>query len=158
MLVLLNVFLLFFSAVCAQSANEEKNTAGLTARAVFENLQSPSLEILKRTTRLDMLDYWDADSIYKAQNALGGLSWIEELTSDFAKIRISPVSTVEIKLLPYKKDRIVMTVYTIGDESQAEDSGVDFYDTSLSPLKQKNISRFLISSVFLIFRKGLSRR
>ena len=109
----------------------------LTARVAFTELQSPALEILKRTTRLDMLDYWDADSIYKAKNAVMGLSWIETLSPDYIKVRLSEVSFCEIKLLPEKNGRIVMTIYTVGDSVQAPDSQVDFYDTSLRPLDRK---------------------
>lgn len=136
-MILLSAVVLSLSDVFAQTEKDGKDDGELTARAVFESLQAPSLEILKRTTRLDMLDYWDADSVYHAQNALGGFSWIENLTPYFAKIIISPVSSLEIKVLPYKKSKIVMTVYTIGDERQAEDSGVDFYDASLAPLDAK---------------------
>lgn len=106
-------------------------------REVFSSLQCPALEILKRTTRLDMLDYWDADSVYKASNAMEGLSWIEEATPDYLRVRLTPVSLLEMKLLPVKKGNVVMTVYTVGDSIQAQDSQVDFYDEALRPLDRK---------------------
>lgn len=106
----------------------------LTARSVFENLHSPAFETLKKTTRLDMLDYWDADSIYHARNATGAESWIEKLTPDYAYLRLTPVSTCEIKVLPLKNDTVVMSIYTVGDNKGVADSEVSFYDKNLKEL------------------------
>lgn len=106
-----------------------------TAREAFTYLDIPALDLLKRTTRLDMLDYLDADSVYKASNAMGGLSWIEKCTSDYIKVQLTPVSTLELKMLPTKKDGVVtMAVYTVGGESQSEDSQITFTDEKLHPL------------------------
>lgn len=116
------------------SAQEKPGDSALTARNVFERLQTPSLELLKQTTRLDMLDYWDADSVYKAKNAMNGESWLETVTPDYLKLNITPVSTLEIKLLPAGKETVAMTIYTVGGEGQARDSMIEFYDLSLNPL------------------------
>ena len=116
------------------TVTEKNDSLSFTARAVFEKLQCSALDILPLTTRLDMLDYWDVDSVYKASNAMEGLSWIETLTADYLKVRISSVSTLEIKILPTKKSKIVMTVYTVGDDVQAQDSEVKFYDENLAEL------------------------
>lgn len=112
-----------------------------SARSVFETIHSSALEILPKSTRLDMLDYWDVDSIYKASNAMEGLSWLETLTPDYLKVRITPVSRYEIKILPAKKQNIVMTIYTVGDDEQAQDSEVKFYDTDL---KEMPLSKHLV--------------
>ena len=83
---------------------------------------------------MDMLDYWDVDSVYKASNVMEGLSWLEKVTDDYLKVVITPVSTMEIKILPAKKNKLIMTIYTVGDEVQAQDSQVKFYDSSLEEL------------------------
>ena len=105
-----------------------------TARKVFENLKSSSLEMLPKTTRLDMLDYWDVDSTYKALNVMEGLSWLEAVTPTYLKVRITAVSSLEIKILPAKKGDLAMTIYTVGDDVQAQDSQVSFYDENLNEL------------------------
>lgn len=105
-----------------------------TARNVFEKLHCGALEILPVSTRLDMMDYWDVDSVYKAFNAMEGLSWLENVTPDYLKVRITAVSSLEIKILPEKKEKIVMTVYTVGDDVQAQDSQIKFYSQSLDEL------------------------
>lgn len=123
--------------LAARQPSEEGGiaTATLTARKVFENLQAPPLEVLKKTTRLDMLDYWDADSIYEAKNVLDGVSSLASVTPDYLRVNITPVSTLEIKLLPISKaDNVVMTLYTVGGKGTARDTSVAFYDTSLRPL------------------------
>ncbi len=125
--------LMIFSIVPV-SAQEKPGDSALTARNVFERLQAPSLELLKQTTRLDMLDYWDADSVYKAKNAMNGESWLVDVAPDYLKLNITPVSTLEIKLLPGKKEPVVMTIYTVGGEGQARDSMIEFYDRELNPV------------------------
>lgn len=117
---------------------QEAKGKAMNGREIFANLQIPELDLLKKTTRLDMADYWAADSVYKAVNGLGGVSELEALTEDYVKVRMTPVSTVELKLLPVKgKDRIVACVYTVGSDTQAEDSQITFFDNELQPLDTK---------------------
>lgn len=134
-LFIVSAFALFFSSssLKAQTSVEGKES-GITARSVFERLHSSALELLPVSTRLDMLDYWDVDSIYKASNVMEGLSWLENVSENFLKVRITNVSELEIKILPDKKSKIVMTVYTVGDEVQAQDSEIVFYDENLVEL------------------------
>lgn len=123
-----------FAAAVTAFAQGPADTGALTARSVFVNLQDQPLEILKRTTRLDMLDYWDADSVVKVKNAMEGLSWLTDVKEGYLKAVVTPVSQLEIKLLPVKNDTIVMTLYTVGASPQAQDTQVSFYDRSLRPL------------------------
>lgn len=110
------------------SPSVESKGSSVTARDIFVGMQCPALEVLKKTTRLDMLDYWDVDSVYKAVNALDGRSWLEDVTPDYLKVHVTPVSTLQLKILPVKKGSVVMAVYTVGDSIQAEDSEISFYD------------------------------
>lgn len=125
-------FAVVMAATCVASGIAQESVVGLTARGVFTSLQCRQLEILKKTTRLDMLDYWDADSIALVRNAMDGLSKLENVENDYLKVLLTPVSTFEIKILPVKKGFIAMTVYTVGDSVQSKDSQVEFYDSNLS--------------------------
>lgn len=144
----LAVALLAMLMTLPATAADASGKADGIIRETFVNLQAPALEVLKKTTRLDMLDYWDADSIYKATNAQDGKSWIEAFTPTYMKVRVTPVSTYELKLLPLKKGNVIMAIFTVGDELQAEDSEIDFYDLSLQKLdtgkyfKAPDLSRF----------------
>lgn len=125
---------LLMPTVSAEETGNEK----VTARKVFENLNASPLEILKKTTRLDMLDYWDADSVYNAVNAMNGISRLANVTPDYLKVEITPVSRLEIKILPDRKGEIVMTVYSIGDSIQSTDSEVTFYTSDLVRLDREH--------------------
>ncbi|MDE6768484.1 MAG: DUF3256 family protein [Muribaculaceae bacterium] len=126
---------LIILAIVPVSAQVKPGDSALTARSVFERLQGPALELLKPTSRLDMLDYWDTDSVYRVKNALNGQSWLETVAPDYLKVNITPVSTLEIKLLPVKKGEVIMTIYTVGGDGQARDSRIEFYDpATLAPI------------------------
>lgn len=112
-----------------------------TASQVFANIPLDVLDMLRPSIRLDMLDYYtQADSILTVQDALGGESHLVTVSSDYLKVAVTPVSTLEIKLLPYKKDHLVMTLYTVGADSLASDTQVKFFDANLNPIES---SKFL---------------
>ena len=134
-LLMVSAFAIYTPRAYAEERNHVKTEtpdSAFTARKVFEKLHCSALEILSPSSRLDMLDYWDVDSIAKITNVMDGLSWLEEVTPDYLKVRITPVSTLEIKILPMKKGSLAMTVYTVGDDVQAEDSQIKFYDMNLA--------------------------
>lgn len=140
-LIMVSAFAMFTPHVNASTHKNAKKVAertdsSFTARYVFENIFCSALEILPKSTRLDMLDYWDVDSIYKASNVMEGLSWLENITPNYLKVRITPVSSLEIKILPVKEGQLAMTVYTVGDDVQAQDSQIKFYDEKLTELTE----------------------
>ena len=107
----------------------------LTASKVFAEAPLEVLDMLRPSTRLDMLDYYtQVDSLVTVQNALGGQSKLELVSPDYLKASITPFSTLEIKILPTKKDHIIMTLYTVGNDSLAADTQVKFFDSSMKPL------------------------
>ena len=107
----------------------------LTATSVFAEAPLEALDMIRPSTRLDMLDYYtQADSIMTAVNALGGECRLVTVTPDYLKVSVTPISTLEIKVLPIGKKRIVMTLYTVGEDSSAMDSEVRFFDSQLRPL------------------------
>lgn len=107
----------------------------LTAVRVFAEAPLEVLDMIRPSSRLDMVDYYtQADSLVSVPNALGGQSRFETVSDDYMKVSVTPSSTLEIKLLPYKKSHIVMTLYTVGGDSIAQDTDVRFFDTNLQPL------------------------
>ena len=138
-LLIVSALAVFTPSANATSQKEKENKDFIpdslfTARKVFEKIHCSALEILPPTIRLDLLDYWDVDSIYKASNVMDGLSWLENVSPNYLKVRITSVSSLEIKILPDKKEKIAMTIYTVGDDVQAQDSQVKFYDQTLKEL------------------------
>ncbi|MDE6561865.1 MAG: DUF3256 family protein, partial [Muribaculaceae bacterium] len=135
--------LLTLCLVASAAGHAAVNVADtLTASKVFAEIPLEVLDMLRPSTRLDMLDYYNqADSLLTVQNALGGESRLEQVAPDYIKVSVTPVSTLEIKLLPYKKGQLVMTLYTVSNmESRpsglrpVSDTEVKFFDSNLNPL------------------------
>lgn len=109
--------------------------ARLKAADVFANAPLEVIDMIRPSARLDMLDYYQqVDSVLEATDALGGSSRIETLSDDYMRVAVSPASTLEIKVLPYRKGEIVMTLYTTGGEGMARDTEVSFFDAGLKPV------------------------
>lgn len=124
-------------AFCSGAAQNETSGA-LTASKAFTDIPLEVLDIIRPSTRLDMLDYYNqADSLITVTDALGGESRLETVTEDYIKVALTPVSTLEIKLLPYKKELIVMTLYTTGGDGIAKDTQVSFFDSNLQPVSAR---------------------
>lgn len=126
---------LFVSVIVPSFASREAGDT-LKARDVFVNLPVKTLDILSHSTRLDMLDYYDIDSIYQARNGMEGVSELVKVTPDYLKVRLTPVSTMEIGMLHPQKKKApsAVVLYTVGGNSQAEDTEVAFFDSDLKEL------------------------
>lgn len=149
---------LVITAMAGKAASPVEATDTVTASGVFASLSHEVLDMLRPTTRLDMIDYYvQADSLVSVQNALGGESRLEQVTDDYLKVRLTPVSTLEIKVLPYGREFIVMTLYSVGDDDMAADTAVDFFDSSLRPLpKGKFFKAPAMTDFFLTGKSGIS--
>lgn len=124
------------------------------ARMAFVNLPLNVLEILPKNTRLYMLDYFAADSIWEAPNAMESTSKLVAAGKDYLKVMVSPVSTLQIRMLPKGKDNIVMTIYTVGAGGEAPDSDVRFFDSGMQELPRNSIFRYPSLSDFVDIPKG----
>lgn len=125
-------------AIPAMRAGRVKTaTDTITAATAFLEMPQQELDLLTRSMRQDMLDYMQQrDSVFKKANIYRGLSWIETLKPDYISVRLSEVSSLQIKLLSPKGSGLplVMAVYTIDDGNGTADSSVSFYDNSMRRL------------------------
>ncbi len=102
----------------------------LTASKVFADIPLEVLDLIRPSARLDMIDYYEqADSMLTVQNALGGTSRLEQVAPDYLKVPVTPVTTLEIKLLQSGKSNVIMTLYTTNSDTQ-----VSFFDSNFSSL------------------------
>lgn len=107
----------------------------ISVERAFVEIPAKTLDLLSRSARLDMLDYYAADSIYQAPNAMEGLSSLKTVGKDYIALRITPVTTLQLKVLKDKKGNdVVMSVYTVGADGQAPDSDVRFYSVRMEEL------------------------
>ena len=153
---LLLTLCLVASAAGYAGVNENES---LTASKVFADVPLEVLDMLRPSTRLDMLDYYNqADSILTVKDALSGQSRLEQLTPDYLKVSITPVSTLEIKILNTGKKQIVMTLYTVGGDGIAKDTDIRFFDSQLRPLdKSKFIKAPTLADFFNLKGSDLTK-
>lgn len=112
----------------------------ISARRAFVEMPATVLDLLPRSTRLDMLDFFDVDSVYQAPNAMEGLSHLETVTPDYLKVDITPISSLQFKVLKDNKGAdVVMTIYTTGGGDESKDSDIRFYNSSMVELPREKI-------------------
>lgn len=154
------ICLAFSAAGHASIMEADKSANPLTASKVFAEVPLEVLDMLRPSTRLDMLDYYtQADSILVATDALGGSSRLIAVAPDYLKLEVTPVSTLEIKLLQAGKKQIVMTLYTVGTDEMAKDTEVRFFDAQLRPLdSRKFLKAPKLSDFFTLKGSGISEK
>lgn len=151
--------LLAASALPAASATPSPAlTDTVTASDAFVAMPAQTLDLLTRSMRLDMLEYWKIDSIADIANTMEGFSHLcRPVTDDWLKVQVTPVTTLTIRMLPTRKGRIAATVYTIGDSLQAADSEIRFYDAEMNELKRDRFIKTPSSEDFFDF-KGVDHK
>ncbi len=138
----IGIFLMMVAMLMPLFAKGQKELPDtLTASDAFVALPISVLDLLDRSRRLDMLDYYAADSIAKVPNAMEGLSYLDKVTPDYLKANLTPVTTIAVKVLPSKNGDIVMTAYTIGDKDQAYDTDLRFFGSGYQELKRDKYIR-----------------
>lgn len=148
------LLLIFAAAAFAPSlwAETPAETANLTAEQALIKMPAGVLDILTESMRRDMIDYYRVDSICKVHNAMEGESWlIRPLTDKYAKVQITPVSTITLRLFPTKKGTVVCSVYTVGDSLSSYDSDIRFYDANMKELNRKRYLKLPSTESFLNF-------
>lgn len=151
---------LLLSATLSAVAKTVEAGDSLTATRVLADIPLEVLDMLRVSARLDMIDYYEQlDSLHTVNDALGGNSRLERVAPDYLKLSVTPVSTLEIKILPYKKRDIVMTLYTTGGEGIAKDTEVAFFDADLRPLPvDKFLKRPDIADFFNLKESDISEK
>ncbi|MCM1319595.1 MAG: DUF3256 family protein [Muribaculaceae bacterium] len=104
---------------------------------VFVDSPSKALNVIARSTRMDMLDYAKAGSDYKAVNEFYGVSTIKSISDSCISVDLTQVTNARIFTLPTAKGGIAAIIYTV-DTNGAADSQIEFYDGNLRPLKLTN--------------------
>ncbi|MCM1109966.1 MAG: DUF3256 family protein [Clostridium sp.] len=102
--------------------------AALTAREAsdaFVDAPSTIFPLLDRSTRLDMIDYFNSNMTTPSQNNVGGASRLTELTPLSLRIEMTPSSSYQIALIPARGDTLIAVVTTV--LTPAPDSRLDIY-------------------------------
>lgn len=151
------IFLSLFLAATVVAAIAADKSSGVQlpepvsdAADAFVKMPTITLDILSTSMRKDMLDYYKVDSIYNVMNSMEGFSHINPpVLHDYIQVQITPVTKYTVRILPLKKDSVIMTLYTVGDSIQAEDTEIKFYDMNLNELKRDKFIKTLSTADFL---------
>lgn len=149
--------LMFAMTVAVPSFGTGAATAPITAREAFVELPLEVLDILPRSRRLDMLDYFDVDSLWQAPNTLGGPSVLESVTDTSLTVNLTPVSRLQVCILPCtgkETANLVMTLYTIGADDDAPDTEINFLSPDMKAMYAKDFFRQPGLKDFLEVPKG----
>ena len=123
------------------------------AMVAFIEMPAQTLDLLNTSSRLDLLDYYAADSIANVVNSMDGLSHlVRPLTENYLKVQVTPVTTLAIKILPFGKQKIAAISYTIGDSLQAADSDLKFFDENMTELNRTKFITPATTGDFFNFR------
>ncbi|MBR1726828.1 MAG: DUF3256 family protein [Muribaculaceae bacterium] len=124
------------------------------ARTVRDFLASEPDELfatLPRTTRLDMIDYYDNGTVVAASNNMAGTSQIDTITNEYLRIQVSDAKTVELRLMQWKSDTIIAVIETV--KTPVKDSRITFYNKhwyalkEIKPFKMPTMDDFILPTV-----------
>ncbi len=138
----LTVILLFLSIMSFPVFSDTKDSEkqeNLTASTVFSELPISVLDLVDKSRRLDMLDYYAVDSIAEVPNNMEGLSHLDTVTPAYLNVVLTPVTELAVKILPGKKEPVILTAYTIGDMDQAYDTDLRFFDADYNELDRDKL-------------------
>lgn len=144
-------YILFLSLLLIQSLSAGAVTAArdtLTARTVFEKLQIPALKPLDSSMRLDMLDYYSEGKSFAAATDLGARVTLDSLTTRFASLTLSSVSTMQILVVPAgNKNELALIIYTL--DSDGADSELIVADASMRILQSNKYFKAPVLADFI---------
>ena len=100
--VIVSVLLVLASGAFSTNVEADTRDTVLTpAERALVDMPSDVLDIVPASARLDMIDYLRVDTLRYVPNAMNGLSrLLPPVTDSFVEMEVTPVSTVQIKILP----------------------------------------------------------
>lgn len=103
-------------------------------REVLPSMPDTICRLLTRNNMLDFPDYLDTQMKAEVRNRLSGNSEMKTLTDDYTLIQVSESSTLQFKLLPTSKSKLILAAYTYFLNDSIADSQLSIYDISWKQL------------------------
>lgn len=94
--------------------------------SLFAKVPREVLPMFDRTARLDMLDLYNSKLAAKAENTYGGQSEMRRKTGDFIEIRLTDVSTWQMKMLTNGQDTVICCLLSI--EAMGTSTSISYYN------------------------------
>ena len=99
-------------------------------KSLFVALPDSLSPLLTEVNRADFGDFLASNMKAQVKNRFGNTSEMLKLTDDYLLLKVSAVSTAEMKLLPLNDSvKVICVVQTY--QGPVSDSRVSFYDTSM---------------------------
>lgn len=117
-----------------------------TMQDVIKQMPDSLLPYLTNNNRLDMIDFINSKMNASVDNLLGEKSEMTALTDNFAKIKLSESSSMELKLLSQDSLKIICMVRTYSGPQP--ESTISFFSSTWQPLNYKiaipSVDEFLV--------------
>lgn len=127
------IILSALSAVAVALPLAGQNT---TAADAFKSAPRSVVPLIEPSTRLDMIDYFNAGSEKASRNTLYGNSRIIELTPERIVVEATAATTIEMVALPAGNDTIIAVITTRA--TPVPDSKVTLWTSSWEDVTQKS--------------------
>lgn len=99
----------------------------------FVHMPNSILPLFSDVNRADCIDFIASNMEAKVTNRLEGQSVMDTLTTDYLHIQVTKASTFALKMLPYKKDTLLVAIHTV--KAPEGDSEVTVYNQHWRKLK-----------------------
>lgn len=126
------LILLLFMLCCMLSSAQAQDI-----RAMFMNAPDSVLPLLPRNVRADCIDFADAGMSYPVSNKLDGKSTLKKLTDDYLLLQSTGISTVEMKMLPFRDSFVICVVNTV--YAEAADSRIAFFNNDWQRIDDESL-------------------
>ena len=126
---------ILFSIITAAAIAAPLTGQAVTAADAFVKAPHSVLPLREESTRLDMIDYFNAGSERASRNTLYGNSRITSLTPEHIVLEVTAASTMEMVTLPLTSssaDSVIVVIHTVA--TPVPDSKVTLYNKSWEPI------------------------
>jgi hypothetical protein len=110
------------------------------------------LPLLDKRVKMDMIDYENEGIKKEFNNAFGEGSHITSMSDSHISVKVSNSSSVEMLLIPCKKDSVILTISTFA--IPAKDSRVECFNTSWGKIDSKKYFKAPTMNDFIVIPKG----
>lgn len=120
-------------AVCAAALALGTPVSAQGMRDKVRTMPEEVAPLLTKDNKLDFVDFIDGNMKAEVTNVFGGKSEMTRLTADYASVRISGNSVMELKLLPLGADTVICVSKSYSSDS-VTDSELAFYSSQWKSL------------------------
>lgn len=129
------------------------NIEARTIKDFFISEPGNLLSLISKSSRMDMIDYYNDGRMVDIKNAMGGTSHFIHVNDRYISLQTSNSSTLELLLQPISKnDSIIVAITTC--ELPAKDSRIVIYNTNWKPLDATKHFRSVKMEDFIRIPKG----